>query len=70
MAKGKKQAAVVDEPIEEIFEEVPAIEEETVVEKPDITENFIMRKLRVINNMDDSAKAQRLAERVLMNRKG
>lgn len=52
-------------------------EEETVKKagepeptEADLTEEFITRRLRVINRMSDRAKAKRLAERVLMNRKG
>lgn len=63
MAKKEKEAAVTEE-IKAVAEEIEAVSE------PDKTEEFIMRKLTVINKMSDSAKAKRLAERVLMNRKG
>lgn len=51
---------------EEVKTESVAIEEPAA----DETELFIFRKLAVINRMSDKAKAKRLAERVLMNRKG
>ena len=49
-----------------------AIEEIVVAEEPktDFTEEFIARKLKAINEMEDQAKARKLAERVLANRKG
>lgn len=42
---------------------------EKKVKEPKTTEEFIARKLKVINEMEDKAKARRLAERVLANRK-
>lgn len=45
------------------------IVEEVIVES-DPTEEFIDRTLKVINSMSNKAKAKRLAERVLANRKG
>lgn len=57
MAKSK-------ETIEEIVvQEVPK-------EEKNPTEEFIARKLRAINMMENKAKARKLAERVLANRKG
>lgn len=61
MAKKKEQ------PIEEIKEEVIESVEEA---KKDFAEEFVMKQLMAINENPDRAKAKRLAERVLMNRKG
>ena len=45
--------------------------EETVIEdKTKTTEEFIARKLKSINEMENKAKARKLADRVLANRKG
>lgn len=66
MAKAKKK-----EPIEEIKVEetvVESVEEKEV--KEDFAEKFIAKQLMAINKMNDRAKAKRLAERVLRNRKG
>ena len=66
MAKKKK-------PIEEIKAEevmVESVEETKVVQEPDFVDKFIMTQLFVINRNSDRAKAQRLAQRVLSNRKG
>ena len=58
------------EPIEEIkAKEVMVESVEENAEQADV-EAFIARKLKVINEMSDRAKAKRLAERVLRNRKG
>lgn len=54
----------------EATESMEEIEVVKVEEKKDPTEEFIARKLKVINEMEDKAKAKRLAERVLANRKG
>ncbi len=62
MAKKKK------EPIEEIKEEVIEPIEESVVEE-DFTDKFIAVQLMAINKMSNRAKAKRLAERVLSNRR-
>lgn len=66
MAKAKKK----EEPIEEI-----KVEENTVVEsveenKVSEADEFITRQLMAINTLPNRAKAKRLAERVLRNRKG
>lgn len=66
MAKAKKK----EEPIEEI-----KVEENTVVEsveenKASEADEFITRQLMAINTLPNRAKAKRLAERVLRNRKG
>ena len=63
------------EPIEEIKAKevmVESVEEkaEVAVEIDEAVERHINRKLMAINNMTDRAKAKRLAERVLRNRKG
>lgn len=65
MAKAKKKK---EEPIEEIKVEEAVME--SVEEKDAFVERFIARQLMVINQMPNRAKAQRLAERVLRNRKG
>ena len=58
----KKKSEEVIEPIaEEVVEEV---KEDTT----DKTEEFIARKLRAINRMENPAKARRLADRVLRKR--
>lgn len=65
MAKAKKK----EEPIEEI-----KVEENTVVEsvedKASDVDEFVTRQLMAINTLPNRAKAKRLAERVLRNRKG
>ena len=65
MAKAKKK----EEPIEEIKVEdavVESVEENKVSE----ADEFIMKQLMAINALPNRAKAKRLAERVLRNRKG
>lgn len=62
MAKKKSE-----EVIEPIAEEVVEVEE-TVEETADKTEEFIARKLKAINRMENPAKAKRLADRVLRKR--
>lgn len=64
MAKKKK------EPIEEIKVEEAVVEsvEESVVEE-DFVERFIATQLTAINKLPNRAKAKRLAERVLSNRR-
>ena len=62
MAKKKSE-----EVIEPIAEEVVEVEE-TKVDTADKTEEFIARKLRAINRMENPAKAKRLADRVLRKR--
>lgn len=66
MAKAKKK----EEPIEEI-----KVEEDTVIEsveenKASEADEFVTKQLMAINRMPNRAKAKRLAERVLRNRKG
>ena len=70
MAKKKNEVAEVKAESVEIKTE--AVEEKSAeVLADEERERFIMRKLTVINNMADRAKAERLAARVLMNnRKG
>jgi hypothetical protein len=62
MAKKKSE-----EVIEPIAEEVVEVEE-TKVDTADKTEEFIARKLKAINRMENPAKAKRLADRVLRKR--
>ena len=71
MAKKKdfmdEQAAVIEE---ETL--VPSIKEEEVqpqAVKEDDVDVFIREQLKVINNMGDTAKARRLATRVLRNKR-
>lgn len=60
---------VANEPIEEAVEEVA----EEVINEPVVEDNnsnqFIYTQLKMINKMNNPAKARRLAERVLRNRK-
>ena len=62
MAKKKSE-----EVIEPIAEEVVEVEE-TAEKTADKTEEFIARKLKAINRMENPAKAKRLADRVLRKR--
>lgn len=66
----KKKTEVVEVTAKPVAEEV--VEEKSAeVLADEERERFIMRKLTVINNMSDRAKAERLAARLLMNnRKG
>ncbi len=48
-------------------EEINELHEEAVLIKDD--DDFIARKLKAINEMTDKAKARRLAERVLSNKR-
>lgn len=70
MAKKKNEVieeAVVEEAVTtEIAEEIA--EEEPVAEQ-DNSEQFVYAQLKAINKMNNPAKAKRLAERVLRNRK-
>ena len=72
MAKKKK---VTEEPMAVIEEEVmkPSIPMEEEVQpqavKEDDVDVFIREQLKVINNMSDTAKARRLATRVLRNKR-
>lgn len=65
MAKTKAQTSEAPEVVQ-----VENPDVDNAVDESEATERFIMRRLRVINNMTDAAKAKRLAERILMNRKG
>ena len=70
MAKAKKETDVIEEiTVKKVVAE-NAAEDTEAVKEAEKTERFIARKLTAINSMDNPAKAQRLAERVLMNRKG
>ena len=72
MAKKKK---VTEEPMAVIEEEVmtPSIPMEEEIQpqavKEDDVDVFIREQLKVINNMGDTAKARRLATRVLRNKR-
>lgn len=63
MAKAKEKA------VEEV-KVTEAVAETEKDSKPSETDRFIARRLMVINKMSDKAKAKRLADRILMNRKG
>ncbi len=65
MAKAKKK----EEPIEEIKVE-DAVVESVEENKASEADEFVTRQLMAINRMPNRAKAKRLAERVLRNRKG
>ena len=66
MAKTKaKKEAETPEIIEPV--EVAEVNSEPKPEKT--AEDFVLRKLRVINRMENQAKAQRLASRLLRKRK-
>lgn len=65
MAKKKSEEPILDE-ME--LEEVVEVEEEVV--EDDGLDKFIETQLKIINKMSDTAKARRLAARVLRNRKG
>lgn len=67
MAKPKKTE--VEMPIEEMKEEVEVKEEAVSEPKADNSEAFIARKLRLINEMENPVKAERLANRLIRNRK-
>lgn len=74
MAKKKDIELVADEVIEEVTEEVAEpIVEEVIEEAPVVEEKqdeqFINTQLKMINRLDNPARARRLAERVLRNRK-
>lgn len=64
MAKTKK-----NEPIEEIKVKEAVVESVAKEEKQDFTDEFVCEQLKVINRITDRAKAKRLADRLLMNRK-
>ena len=65
MAKAKKK----EEPIEEIKVE-DAVIESVEENKASEADEFITKQLMAINTLPNRAKAKRLAERVLRNRKG
>lgn len=66
MAKAKKK----EEPIEEIKVEEDAVIESVEENKASEVDEFITKQLMAINALPNRAKAKRLAERVLRNRKG
>lgn len=60
-----------DKPIEEIkAEEVMVESVEEKAEEPSFEDKFIAVQLMAINRIPNRARAKRLAERVLRNRKG
>ena len=60
-----------DKPIEEIKAEEVMVESiEEKAEEPDFEDKFIAVQLMAINRIPNRARAKRLAERVLRNRKG
>ena len=83
MAKKKNAPIEVEEVIEEIIEEATVEEVEEVIEevieepveevKEEVVENksnqFLYTQLRMINKLNNPAKARRLADRVKRNRK-
>ena len=75
MAKKKTEEIATEEivPIETesvLVEETPVVEEISEEPKKDYVEAFIENKLRVLNQMNNPAKVERLARRILANRKG
>lgn len=60
------------EKTDEVIEEAPVVEEKPKKksQKKSKTDDFIARKLLVINSMTNPAKQRSLAERVLKNKKG
>lgn len=71
MAKEKKSTEVVE--VEETTKTVAVEEDKKKDSKADrakFVEDFIARKLTAINQMEDEAKAKKLASKVLSNRKG
>ena len=83
MAKKKKAPIEVEEVIEEVIEETPVEEVEEVAEevieepveeaKEEVIEEknnqFLYTQLKMINKISHPAKAKRLSDRVLRNRK-
>ena len=68
MAKAKKEE--VAEPIvEEVVEQAVTEPTVEVTEPKDNTDAFIARKLKAINGLENQAKAQRLADRLLRKRR-
>ena len=76
-SKPIEEEVIIEEPIEveeseEVIEEEIAeepIEEEVIEVAKDKQEQFIYTQLRMINKLNNPAKAKRLADRVLRNRK-
>lgn len=70
MAKKRSEEPIFDEmELEEVIEE-PIVNEEVVEAADNSLDKFIDTQLEIINRMSDTAKARRLAARVLRNRKG
>lgn len=70
MAKKKIEIDEIENVEAVVTNEADAEIEEETVEAPDYTEEFIARQLKSINKSSNRAKAKRLAERILRNRKG
>lgn len=68
MAKKKDKDEILETIEEEVIEEVVE-EEEVIEEKPVDTDKFIYTQLTMINKLNNPAKARRLADRVLRNKK-
>lgn len=72
MAKKKDKDEILETLEEEVIEEVVEEEEvieESPVEEPVDTDKFIYTQLTMINKLNNPAKARRLADRVLRNKK-
>lgn len=59
-----------DKPIEEIKAEEVMVESVEETAEPSFEDKFIATQLMAINRIPNRARAKRLAERVLRNRKG
>ena len=60
---------IVEEVIEEVVSEPEVIEEAPVAKQEEASNQFVYTQLKAINKLNNPAKARRLAERVLRNRK-
>lgn len=70
MAKAKEKITEAEAPeTEKAVETAVESVHETAEEPESTSEDFVMRKLRIINGMENQAKAQRLANRLLRKRK-
>lgn len=65
MAKEKKPVDAIEEKVVEAEE----VKTDSKADEAKRVEDFIARKLKAINQMEDEAKARMLASRVLSNRK-
>lgn len=64
----KKKAPIEEIKAEEVM--VESVEAKEEASEPSPVDEFIYRQLMAINKMPNRAKAKRLAQRVLRNRKG